>query len=319
MDPNIIAAIISGIFALIAAGVPVFLSKRKRAQQQKEEETMDLNRFGPVKGLSVVIGIVQKEDDILMVRRRMRIGNLSWQFPAGVVKPGEDIRDAIEKEVRRETGVICKANKYLGARVHSETEVLCQYMHCVYLDGEAENLDPDENDEVRWVRAREVGRYCTSDIFIEVKRLLQSVDEGLRPTTAVGIVIRGGKVLMVRKRLSDGREEWWFPGGSVESGESDGRAAEREIAEETGIECSPIRKLGERVHPDTGERISYWACEFKGGKASLREPEKIVNVKWISSGEVVEIIGDRLFMPVRQYIEQGAAGQGENLLIGEND
>jgi 8-oxo-dGTP pyrophosphatase MutT (NUDIX family) len=172
MDVEIVAAIIGGAFAIFAAMIPIYIrSKRER---------MDLPEYDPGEGLSVAVGVVQKDKDFLMVKRKTREGNLRWQFPAGIVKPNTYPEDKVEREVKEETGITCRADKLIGSRVHSETKILCQYLHCTYLDGEAQNLDPEENDDVKWVRANEVESYATSSIFRGVKKLLAQAESGQR-------------------------------------------------------------------------------------------------------------------------------------------
>lgn len=60
-----------------------------------------------------------------------------------------------------------------------------------------------------------------------------------RKTAAVAaasaLVIRRGRVLLVRRRHPPLRHEWSLPGGRLEPGETSGAAAARELAEETGI------------------------------------------------------------------------------------
>jgi 8-oxo-dGTP diphosphatase len=171
MDSTIIAAIIGGVFAILAAFLTVYLNKARK-------DTTALPKFEPTEGLSVVIGIVQREKEVLMVRRKTREGDLSWQFPAGIVKPGIDIRDRVESEVKNETGVTCKFDKFIGSRVHCDTNILCQYVHCIYISGEASNLDLHENDDVRWVQANDVKSYVTSSLYPEAARLLKRIESG---------------------------------------------------------------------------------------------------------------------------------------------
>jgi len=58
----------------------------------------------------------------------------------------------------------------------------------------------------------------------------------LTPRTAVGaVVMKEGKVLLVKRRNAPQKGKWAIPGGSVKLGETLQEAAEREIMEETGL------------------------------------------------------------------------------------
>jgi 8-oxo-dGTP diphosphatase len=61
------------------------------------------------------------------------------------------------------------------------------------------------------------------------------------PRIAVGaIIIRDGKVLLVKRKDQPGKGLWAIPGGKVELGESLEDAVHREIREETGITCKAL-------------------------------------------------------------------------------
>ncbi|MEU1797526.1 NUDIX domain-containing protein [Streptomyces californicus] len=51
--------------------------------------------------------------------------------------------------------------------------------------------------------------------------------------------MQGGRVLFVRRWVSEGALSWRFPAGRIESGESAGEAAAREAREETGLLVTP--------------------------------------------------------------------------------
>lgn len=60
--------------------------------------------------------------------------------------------------------------------------------------------------------------------------------EPARPVlAAIAVIIEQGRVLLVRRRNPPVTDLWGFPGGKVELGETVFAAAERELAEETGV------------------------------------------------------------------------------------
>jgi 8-oxo-dGTP diphosphatase len=108
---------------------------------------------------------------------------------------------------------------------------------------------------------------------------------------------------MVRRRIGEGDLRWQFPGGAPEPGESDSKAVEREVYEETGISCKATTALGEWRHPDTARPVSYWGCEYISGEVDIREPEVLDRVEWIRFSAVAELITTEVFPGVRNYLQ----------------
>ncbi|MFI9244178.1 NUDIX hydrolase [Streptomyces sp. NPDC053086] len=108
--------------------------------------------------LRVAIAVVTKDDEVLLVCRRGS-DSLSWQFPAGVVKPGASPAVVAVEETHAETGVRCTVREQLGSRIHPVTGVVAEYLSCEYLLGEAANRDPIENAEVAWVPRSQLTRF----------------------------------------------------------------------------------------------------------------------------------------------------------------
>ncbi len=96
---------------------------------------------------------------MLLVCRRHEAGNVSWQFPAGVVKPEMNAAATAVRETFQETGVHCSVRQRLGTRLHPVTRVVCEYFLCDYLSGTAENRDVVENMSVMWVDRSAVTDY----------------------------------------------------------------------------------------------------------------------------------------------------------------
>ena len=106
----------------------------------------------------VAVAVVTRGPDVLLVCRRGDDA-LSWQFPAGTVKPGRKPEVIAVEETRAETGVRCAVRQHLGERVHPKTGVLIAYFLAEHLMGEAENRDPDENSDVAWVPRAQLTRF----------------------------------------------------------------------------------------------------------------------------------------------------------------
>jgi ADP-ribose pyrophosphatase YjhB (NUDIX family) len=74
---------------------------------------------------------------------------------------------------------------------------------------------------------------------------------------AIAVVVRGDRLLLVRRSQKPDAGRWGFPGGKIEPGETIVAAALRELAEETGVAADAvevltavdvIRRDGETLH-----------------------------------------------------------------------
>ncbi|MFJ9577935.1 NUDIX hydrolase [Streptomyces sp. NPDC101191] len=127
--------------------------------------------------------------------------------------------------------------------------------------------------------------------------------EGGQRPIAAAIVVHQGRVLMVRRRVSEGELSWQFPAGEVEPGESREDAAVRETQEETGLDVVVVKLLGERVHPKTGRLMSYTACEVVGGIAHVSDTEELAELAWVAHREIPKYVPYGLFEPVQQHLD----------------
>jgi 8-oxo-dGTP diphosphatase len=119
---------------------------------------------GPVQAqaLRVAISVVQRRGEVLLVCRRDG-GDISWQFPAGIVKPGGNAESVTVQETHAETGVHCAVREHLGGRLHPVTGAWCDYHLCDWLAGEPSNRDPLENVDAQWVPIAALPRFIPVD------------------------------------------------------------------------------------------------------------------------------------------------------------
>lgn len=126
----------------------------------------------PRPGISAAI--IVADDRVLMVRRRVKEGELMWQFPAGAIEAGESAEQAAVRETQEETGLTVDAVKLLGERVHPKTKRLMSYTACSVVAGEAHVADADELDAVAWVAHNEIPDYVPYGLFEPVQDYLDA-------------------------------------------------------------------------------------------------------------------------------------------------
>jgi 8-oxo-dGTP diphosphatase len=126
------------------------------------------------------------------------------------------------------------------------------------------------------------------------------------PSVAVCYIVKNGRLLMVRRRKSEGGLEWAGPSGQVEPGEKPEEAAVREVREEVGLTVAVERRLGDRVHPGSGRHLIYFACSIVSGDPALVADDEITAIEWCDLATVrarwADIKGG-IFPPVLAYLE----------------
>jgi 8-oxo-dGTP diphosphatase len=125
-----------------------------------------------------------------------------------------------------------------------------------------------------------------------------------KPGISAAIIVQDGKVLMVRRRVSEGELMWQFPAGQIEDGEAPEDAAVRETIEETGLVVTAVKLLGERVHPKTGRAMSYTACTPVQGEARVADEDELDAVAWVAHDEIKEYVPYGLYGPVQEYLDE---------------
>jgi 8-oxo-dGTP pyrophosphatase MutT (NUDIX family) len=88
-----------------------------------------------------------------------------------------------------------------------------------------------------------------------------------------------------------------------------GPAAVREVPEETGLAVAPRRVLGERIHPATGKRLTYVACEVITGTADAADAGEVDGVEWVPIGGLGEYVPFEFLAPVQEYLDAVLAAQ----------
>ena len=114
--------------------------------------------------------------------------------------------------------------------------------------------------------------------------------ENQRPKVGIGILIfKDGKILLGKRKGSNGEGEFAFPGGHLEYMESFKDCAERELAEECGVKVKNIRfQLLANVVAYAPKHYVHIGliADWESGEPKLLEPAKCELWAWYNIDEL---------------------------------
>jgi 8-oxo-dGTP diphosphatase len=120
----------------------------------------------------IAAAVIVQDRHVLLVRRRVAEGSLSWQFPAGKIGPGESAEDTAVRETLEEVGLIVAAHEVLGTRVHPVTGKVLAYVACHVTSGTARVASSREIAEVAWCGPGDLDECVPSGFAPEVAAYL---------------------------------------------------------------------------------------------------------------------------------------------------
>jgi 8-oxo-dGTP diphosphatase len=121
------------------------------------------------------------------------------------------------------------------------------------------------------------------------------------------VVVRGGLVVVGRRRGSHGAGSWAFPGGKVEPGEDPRDVVVRELDEETGLRAvrvEPIAWTSDLLThgEDTLHFITlHHLVEVAPGEPVVREADKVEDWRWVACDDIPEPV----FAPAASLLATG--------------
>ncbi|HEY4963825.1 MAG TPA: NUDIX domain-containing protein [Candidatus Saccharimonadales bacterium] len=124
--------------------------------------------------------------------------------------------------------------------------------------------------------------------------------------TRVGVgcfIFKNGEFLVGLRKGSHGEDTWSIPGGHLDYGETFEETAYREVLEETGLKVANIRfgaVSNDYFKRDDKHYVTIlMLSDYDGGQESITEPDKYVDLKWVSFGNIPR----PLFMPVEKVLK----------------
>lgn len=135
-----------------------------------------MSRSYPAAPVPAVGALVFREGTVLLVRRGRPPSRDVWAVPGGRVELGESLAEAVEREVREETGVTVRAGEPVWSfdSVIRDRDGRVRY-HYVIVDLSADYLagEPrgsDDAREARWVRPGEIAGFEVSEPTLHLLR-----------------------------------------------------------------------------------------------------------------------------------------------------
>lgn len=117
-----------------------------------------------------------------------------------------------------------------------------------------------------------------------------------RPILAVSAaIIRGNRVLIVRRARPPAEGLYTLPGGGVEAGETLHEAVTREVREETGLAIAPVALAGyrEAIGRDADGMVARhfvimaFACRWISGEAALNT--EVSEAHWLEPRDIATL------------------------------
>ena len=113
---------------------------------------------------------------------------------------------------------------------------------------------------------------------------------------AGGLVVRDGEVLLVHRPKYD---DWTFPKGKAEDGETDEECALREVLEETGLRCELVSEAGATEYVDSKgrpKRVRWWVMQPVGG--AFTPSEEVDEVRWVTATDAAPLLSYERDLPL---------------------
>ena len=110
------------------------------------------------------------------------------------------------------------------------------------------------------------------------------------------IIIRDGdgRILFIQRSMKKSTlpGAWSFPSGTVEEGEDVLSTAVRESMEELGVDVLAEKVLSTLDLPEFSARLHFVLCSVKDGEPTIKEPDEIDVINWMSMEDFFERFSD---------------------------
>ena len=130
--------------------------------------------MNPTHLVSVAALVTNDQGKILLVNSPWR----GWEYPGGLIEPGETFQEALHREVREEAGVEIEITGFVGICKNVERNIVNIDFTAKYVSGEL--CASEESTEVVWVTPEEAYKMIT---FPLTRKRLENMLSGREEAT----------------------------------------------------------------------------------------------------------------------------------------
>ncbi|MBL4937859.1 NUDIX hydrolase [Clostridium sp. YIM B02515] len=112
------------------------------------------NHFVSVAGL-----VTNEKDEVLLVKSPRR----GWEFPGGMVEPGESLQEALIREIFEESGIYVTITGFIGVYKNIKSDIVNIDFCCKYKSGIP--ATSEESLEVDWFHMDEVIKMMGNPLY----------------------------------------------------------------------------------------------------------------------------------------------------------
>ncbi|NMC51626.1 NUDIX hydrolase [Candidatus Kuenenbacteria bacterium] len=257
------------------------------------------------------------------------------KIPGGKIEEGEDIQEALRREIKEEVGCQAEMIGEVGCIVEFKNkfeELHFSYCYLARIKGEKGEPEFTEQEkehgfQLKWESLDEAislfgndqpdgywGKFMWRrdfDFLLKAKELLDNEQKNKRPLVGVGVMIQNkkGEVLIGLRKSQHANGEWSFPGGHVEFGERIEETARKEVLEETGLEIEKMEliSVADQMRYIETEGKHYlnigFKGEYEGGEPKVLEPEKCAEWRWFSLDNLPTPLLEGTELVIKNYLK----------------
>ncbi len=118
--------------------------------------------------IPVTAAVIEKDEKILIAKRKKAYMGYLWEFPGGKQKEGETLEDCLKREIKEELGIDIAVGSFICSVKHILNCQSAIELHAFMAIPLTFEFHLKDHEEVRWVGLKELPAYS----FFEPDRII---------------------------------------------------------------------------------------------------------------------------------------------------